>query len=563
MSRGACLPLCARLPYTPTAGAFRLPRALSCHVTDTDRDITIYRADWVLPVAAPVLPDGGVAVAGGRILAVGPAPRLVADYPGAALVDMGRSIIMPGFVNCHSHVEYTSFRGILDDAEFGDWIISLVDVKASLTPASTSSAPGSGAIEAVSSGITTVADTSYGAATLEAAGAAGLRGRLYLEVFGVDDSRFDETMADVERRLDDAQAARARRVRRRARAARAVHGVQPAVPGGLHLARERGLKVMSHVAESQDELTYIRSGSGKFAHDYREKMGWERMLVQPYGVTPIKYLQQWNVFDRDFLAVHCVNVTRDDIRILRSTDVAVAHCPKSNAKLGCGVAPLADLLHEGVRVGLGTDSPASSNIMDMFDEMRTMLFLHRAVERDVERPRRAEVRAHRHAGRRRGAGHGGRGRQPRGGQVRRPHRRRRLALALRAHRRPVLGARLRRQPGRRHAHRRRRSRALSRPRPRRRGRGRHPRHGRRACARSCRTASVPGAVEIGGADSGWWHRRPLIERRPSKCCSIAARSSSGRRSSSGSWPSSWPPSSSSATRACSTAARGSTAPSRT
>ena len=75
---------------------------------------------------------------------------------------------------------------------------------------------------------------------------------------------------------------------------------------------------MSHVAESKDELTYIRSGSGKFAHDYREKMGWERMLVQPYGVTPIKYLQQWNVLHPDFLAVHCVNVTRDDIRILRS-----------------------------------------------------------------------------------------------------------------------------------------------------------------------------------------------------------------------------------------------------
>jgi len=140
---------------------------------------------------------------------------------------------------------------------------------------------------------------------------------------------------------------------------------------------------MSHVAESKEELTYIRSGSGKFAHDYREKMGWERMLVQPFGVSPIKYLQQWDVFDADFLAVHCVQVSRDDIRILKAKDVAVAHCPKSNAKLGCGVMPLADLLHEGVRVGLGTDSPASSNIMDMFDEMRTMLFLHRAVERDV------------------------------------------------------------------------------------------------------------------------------------------------------------------------------------
>jgi len=360
-----------------------VPSCCVHNVPETDRDITIYRADWVLPVAAPVLPDGGIAVAGERILAVGPAPRLMAEYPGAALVDQGRAIIMPGFVNCHSHVEYTSFRGILDDAEFGDWIISLVDVKASLTPEEYLVSARLGAIEAVSSGITTIADTSYGAATLEAVGAAGLRGRVYLEVFGVDDSRFDQTMDDVVRRLDDAQAAAPAGIE---------IGLAPHAPYTVSsrlyqavcgLARERGLKVMSHVAESKDELTYIRSGSGKFAHDYREKMGWERMLVQPYGVTPIKYLQQWNVFDRDFLAVHCVNVTRDDIRILRNAGVAVAHCPKSNAKLGCGIAPLADLMHEGVRVGIGTDSPASSNIMDMFDEMRTMLFLHRAVERDV------------------------------------------------------------------------------------------------------------------------------------------------------------------------------------
>jgi 5-methylthioadenosine/S-adenosylhomocysteine deaminase len=148
-------------------------------------------------------------------------------------------------------------------------------------------------------------------------------------------------------------------------------------------ARQEGLKVASHVAESREELTYVRSGSGKFAHDFREKVGWERMLVQPYGVSPVKYLQQWGVFDEDFLAVHCVHASTDDIRILARKRAAVAHCPKSNAKLGCGVAPLAEMLRQGVRVGFGTDSPASSNISDMFDEMRTALFLHRAVERDV------------------------------------------------------------------------------------------------------------------------------------------------------------------------------------
>jgi cytosine/adenosine deaminase-related metal-dependent hydrolase len=137
---------------------------------------------------------------------VGPAADVTSAYPDADVVDLGRSVIMPGFVNCHSHIEYTSFRGILDDSEFGDWIISLVDVKASLTPDEYLVSARLGAMEAISSGITTIADTSYGAATLEAAGAAGFRGRLYLEVFGVDDSRFDETMADVVWRLDHALA---------------------------------------------------------------------------------------------------------------------------------------------------------------------------------------------------------------------------------------------------------------------------------------------------------------------------------------------------------------------
>ena len=352
-------------------------------MSTTTNDITIYRADWVLPVSAPVLADGALAVSGERILGVGPAADLIAAHPSSTVVDVGAAIIMPGFVNCHCHIEYTSFRGILDDLEFGDWIIRLVDVKASLTPEEYLVSSRLGVIEAISSGITTLADTSYGGAALEALTEAGLRGRVYLEVFGIDDTRVAQTMAEVEQRLAEAQSVAP---------AQLDIGLTPHSPYTVSsrlyqaisaLARARGLHVMSHVAESTDELTYVRSGSGKLAHDYREKMGWERMLVQPFGVTPIKYLQQWSAFDADFLAVHCVQVTRDDIRILKSKDVAVAHCPKSNAKLGCGVAPLSDLLHEGVRVGLGTDSPASSNIMDMFGEMRTMLFLHRAVERDV------------------------------------------------------------------------------------------------------------------------------------------------------------------------------------
>ncbi len=345
---------------------------------------TVYRADWVLPIGAPVLRPGAVAVRGDTIAAVGPADELVAAHPGAELVDFGQAMILPGFVDTHSHLEYTTFRGILDDENFGDWIISLIDVKAALSPDEYLMSARMGAAEALMSGITTVADTSYGGASLAAAAEAGLRGIVYAEVFGVDDSRLDETLADLEARLERLQAQAPPQIAIGV-APHATYTVSSRLFQRLAaLARERGMKLASHVAESQDEVTYIRSGSGKFAHDYREKMGWERMLIQPYGVSPIKYLQQWGVFDRDFLAVHCVYASKDDIRILKAKDVAVAHCPKSNAKTGCGIAPLPDLLRAGVRVGFGTDSPASSNIMDMFDEMRTALFLHRGVERDVD-----------------------------------------------------------------------------------------------------------------------------------------------------------------------------------
>jgi 5-methylthioadenosine/S-adenosylhomocysteine deaminase len=344
---------------------------------------TVYCADWVLPMATPVVRDGAVAVQGQLITHVGPADEVIAACPGASRVDLGDAIIMPGFVNVHSHLEYTTFRGILDDADFGDWIISLVDVKASLTPAEYLHSARLGTVEAIASGITTIADTSYSGVTLDAVADAGLRALVYLEVFGIDDTRLAETMADLDDRLHS--------LRERA-PGRVELGIAPHAPYTVSArlfqtiatyAREHGLKLASHVAESKEELTYVRSGSGRFAHDFREKMGWERLLIQPFGVSPIKYLQQWGVFDENFLAVHCVHATIDDIRILKSKGAAVAHCPKSNAKTGCGIAPLPDLLRQGVRVGFGTDSPASSNIMDMFDEMRTALFLHRGVERDV------------------------------------------------------------------------------------------------------------------------------------------------------------------------------------
>ena len=102
---------------------------------------------------------------------------------------------------------------------------------------------------------------------------------------------------------------------------------------------------------------------------------------EPLGTTGIRYLAGLGLLDSQIVAAHCVTVDAEEIALLAEHDVAVAHCPRSNALLGCGVAPLAELREAGIRVGLGTDSPASTPSFDMFAELRAAIFAARARER--------------------------------------------------------------------------------------------------------------------------------------------------------------------------------------
>jgi 5-methylthioadenosine/S-adenosylhomocysteine deaminase len=347
------------------------------------KGIRIYQAEWVLPISSAPIHDGAVAIEGDVIKVVGPAREIIESYPGAEVTLFHHAILLPGFVNCHSHLEYAVFRGLIDNLNFGRWLLEFIDLKARLAADDYAISSRLGVLECVTSGITTIADSMYSGTSLYAIKEAGLRARVYQEVFGIDDNRLQETMAALTATLDELD---------EQQDALLEVGIFPhatyTVSAGLYraiakLARQRGKKVATHLAESKDELTYIRSGSGILALDLREKVGWENVERQPFGVTPVKYLQQWDVYGPDFMAVHCVRVGERDIEVLAKRDVAIAHCPKSNAKLGCGIAPLPAFLEAGIRVGFGTDSPASSNIMDMFGEMRTAIFLHRGAQRDA------------------------------------------------------------------------------------------------------------------------------------------------------------------------------------
>ena len=133
------------------------------------------------------------------------------------------------------------------------------------------------------------------------------------------------------------------------------------------------MPIATHISESESEVRYLRDGGGAW-----EAITW---LVDPPGTTGARLLAREGLLGPNVLAAHCVVVEPDEIALLAEHDVAIAHCPRSNAYVGCGIAPLRELRAAGLRVGLGTDGVSSTPSHDYFDELRAAVMMARARER--------------------------------------------------------------------------------------------------------------------------------------------------------------------------------------
>lgn len=334
---------------------------------------TLFAADWVVPVSTPPLAGGAVLVQGERIAAVGPAAELAAADPGAERVDLPGCVLAPGFVNLHSHIEYAAYSGLGDGLAFGPWIAAHKARTQRLGRDGLAAMARLGAAESLRSGVTTLVDASYAGATVAACTELGLRAVVALEAFGGDDADAVAVADELDRRLAALAAAAGPRVEL---------GVSPHAPFtvGLSLftemvsrARARGLRVVTHLGESSHELDAMVRGTGLLAGS-----------VGAFGRHPIQELAERGLIGPETVVAHAVHVDDDDIAALAASGAAVAHCPRSNAILGCGVAPVARLRAAGVRVGLGTDSPSSALSLDLFEELRAALLLARASAGDPE-----------------------------------------------------------------------------------------------------------------------------------------------------------------------------------
>lgn len=340
-------------------------------------------AQYIIPITSEPLVGGAVLVRDGRIRDIGDAELLKLRYPDDELRDFGTAALIPGLIDLHTHMENSVLRGIVPDQPYISWIQAVREAGSKLDVHDWHSSAVLGSLEALSAGVTCVCDISGSGASCSVMSKMGLRGIVFREVGAMDKRRVDDAMRmarnDIVRWSEMVDTSRIRV----GIAPRETYDCHPAIfSEAAKVAREEDIPMSVYVAESREEYDFIRYGSSALSV---ASAGNRRGFVEippwlPTGVSPVRYVLNWGAFEADnVMAVHCVHVDNEDINKLHEYDVAVVVCPRCNAQLSMGVAPVTDFLRSGLRVGLGTGYSVATNASDIIKEMRVGLLLNRAV----------------------------------------------------------------------------------------------------------------------------------------------------------------------------------------
>jgi 5-methylthioadenosine/S-adenosylhomocysteine deaminase len=292
-------------------------------------------------------------------------PGTAPSDPRTEVRELG-GVLMPGLVNCHGHSPMTLVRSAGDGLPLDRWLAEAIWPREALqSDEDVFWGMTLGASELLLNGVTTTSEQYlHGAAVAEAALASGIRCLLTPGVFdvpGVDPEGTWRAQLEEACRLYDEFDRRQGRLH----IGFGPHAAYSLPPEGLtavaEAAQARGALVQIHLAETEAE---------------------GRLVEERYGLRAPALLASLGVLDGPVLAAHAIWLDEDDLDLMAARQVAVAHCPGSNGKLGSGVAPLAALLARGIRVGLGTDGPASNDDLHLWDEMRLAAIMARATAAD-------------------------------------------------------------------------------------------------------------------------------------------------------------------------------------
>jgi aminodeoxyfutalosine deaminase len=329
---------------------------------------TIHRAKYVLAEADLLLQDATVHVSDpGRISRVepwhGPPTTLEAE-----IVDWGSAVLIPGLVNAHTHLELTCLHGqLVRFSSFFDWISQLIERRREWTSKEYRESAREGAQMCLSSGTTLVGDISASGASWEALKPLALRKVVFEEALSFLPESVNQTLASLQERL-----------KRGRRDILLSMGVSPHAPYSVSpelyraiagLAREKELPLATHLAETREELEFLRSGTGPIKTFLESVNAWPKDWTPP-GVDPVSYLEQSGVLETPVLLIHCNYLDGDSMRKILRSRSSVVYCPRSHNFFGHKDHPVRELLDLGVNVALGTDSLASNDSLSVLDEMR-------------------------------------------------------------------------------------------------------------------------------------------------------------------------------------------------
>src|SRR6267378_837723 len=314
---------------------FLLLSSLWSQATKEKADLIVTRGTVVtMDGARAIYDDGIVVVKGDTIVAVGPRRELEARYTASQTIDAKNKLVLPGFINGHTHVPMTLFRGIHDDVTLNDWLYKYIfpaekkNVNEEFVRWGTRLA----AAEQIRGGVTTFADMYYFedavAEETKAAGMRGVLGETFID-FPAPDNKSNAAMLEYTEKFlkkwqNDSLI----------HAAPAPHSIytcsQKTLQDAAALARKYNAPILIHVAEMKKELDDSRAQN---------------------GTTPVQYLDKIGILGSDVVAAHCIFVDETDRKILAQRKVGCVHNPSSNMMLASGVSPVPEMRAAGVAVG--------------------------------------------------------------------------------------------------------------------------------------------------------------------------------------------------------------------
>ena len=333
----------------------------------------VIKAKYLLQDNNHYIENGAIAIEGSKISKVGTFDEIKGLADNAAIIDLKNTALLPGLINVHTHLDLTDSKNrIAPTSNFTHWVFQLIALKSRWKADDTIASIKKGIALCIAGGTTTVADIASAEHSFSVLEKSPIRKVVYKEIIGLNPAYAQKIIAKTSMELAKINATDLYHA-----------GISPHAPYSVskelymaasQLAKERNIQICTHIAETEDEIEFLAKGTGHLSLLLQKLKampdGW-----QPPERRPIHYLYEAGVLNEKTLLIHCNYLTEEEIQLLHASGASVAFCPKSHHFFGHKNHPLPKLLEKGINVGLGTDSLASNDTLDILEEMK-FLYTH-------------------------------------------------------------------------------------------------------------------------------------------------------------------------------------------